>query len=145
MTTSKQEGKAIELQVTLGELKESYLREMGRGTEAPAACPALPSGSRTPRLGLTTITPTAEQAKKFGWTETPKGAMVVQVDPAGEAARLDIRPGDVIVSVQGQNIETANDLQEALKKVSVSEGFRMYVLSSPQRGGVGRYVYVQRG
>jgi len=140
----KQEGKTIELQVTLGELKESYLRDIG-GRTGPGGAPGTPERIESGELGLTTVTPTTEQAKKFGWTETPKGAMVVQVDPAGEAARLDIRPGDVIVSVQGQTIETANDLQEALKKVSLGEGFRMYVLSSPKRGGVGRYVYVQRG
>jgi serine protease Do len=141
---SKREGKTIDLQVTLGELKERYLREMG-GPGGPGAAPGTPERIENAELGLTTTTPTAEQAKTFGWTEIPKGAMVVQVEPAGEAARLDIRPGDVIVSVQGQNIETASDLEEALKKVSVSEGFRLYVLSSPKRGGVGRYVYVQRG
>lgn len=141
---SKRQGKAIELEVTLGELKERYLREMGT-PGGPGAVPSEPQEFENAELGLTTVTPTAQQAKKFGWTEPPTGAMVIQVDPAGEASRLDIRPGDVIVSVQGQNIGSAADLEEALEKVSISEGFRMYVLSSPRRGGVGRYVYVQRG
>jgi serine protease Do len=141
---SKQAGKTIELQVTLGELKESYLREMGGGP-GPGGTPGTPERIENSELGLTTVTPTAEQAKKFGWAEAPKGAMVVQVDPVGEAARLVIQPGDVIISVQGQTVETAGDLQEALKKVSISDGFRMYVLSSPKRGGAGRHVYVQRG
>jgi serine protease Do len=141
---SKQEGRTINLTVTLGELKESYLRDMGGGT-GPGRAPGAPERIENAELGMTTTTPTTEQAKKFGWTEAPKGAMVIQVDPAGEAARLDIRPGDVINSVQGRTIETAGDLQEALKKVNIRDGFRMYVLNSPKRGGAGRPVYLQRG
>ncbi len=132
--------KTLDVQVTLGELQEKYLR--GMGGEGPGGAPGRPERFESEELGLTAITPTAEQAKRFRWPETPKGAMVVEVSPAGEAASLGIQPGDVIVSVQSQPIESAGDLQEALKKVSISDGFRMYV-RSPRLGG--RYVYVQRG
>ena len=136
----KNQGRTMELQATLGELKESYLR--GLGGEGPGGAPGAPQKFESEDLGLTTVTPTSDQAKKFGWPETPKGAMVIEVSPAGEAASLGIRPGDVIVSVQNQPIESASDLADALKKVSVADGFRMYVLTPRQSG---RYVYVQRG
>lgn len=138
--------KTIDLEVTLQELKESFLRGMGGG-QGPGGAPGAPERFESDELGLSAVTPTTEQAKKFGWSEAPKGAMVVEVQPAGEAASLGIQPGDVIESVQSQKIESAGDLEEALKKVSIGDGFRMYVRSSPKRGGGGggRHVYVQRG
>lgn len=136
--------KAVDLEATLGELKESYLQR-AMGGEGFGGAPGAPEKFESEELGVTVVTPTSEQAKKFGWTEVPKGALVINVDPAGEAQTLNIQPGDVIVSVQSQTIEGADGLREALKKVSIAEGFRMYVLSSPKRGGGGQYVYVQRG
>jgi serine protease Do len=136
----KSQGRSMDLQATLGELKESYLR--GMAGEGPGGAPGAPQKFESEDLGLTAVTPTTEVAKKFGWPETPKGALVVDVNPGGEAASLGIRPGDVIVSVQSQVIESASDLSNALKKVSVAEGFRMRI-TSPRQGG--RYVYVQRG
>ena len=135
--------KTVQLEATLGELKESYLQR-SLGGEGFGGAPGVPEKFESEELGVTVVTPTLEQAKKFGWTEAPKGAMVIDVDPGGELA-TSVRPGDVIESVQNQKIEGADDLRQALEKVSLADGFRMYVRISPKRGGGGQYVYVQRG
>ncbi len=134
------DGEEMELTATLEQLKREYLRGMGENG-APGE-PGTPSEYQSEELGMTAVTPTAAVAEKFGWTETPKGALVTEVEGAGEAASLGIRPGDVIVRVQNQPIESARDLRQAMGEVSLADGFRMYI-RNPRAGG--RYVYVQRG
>ncbi len=133
------DGKEMKLKTKLGELKESYLRSLtGEEEEGPSGAPRRHTSEE---LGITYVTPTKDLAKQYNWSRTPEGAMVVKVSPAGEAANLMIRPGDVIESVNNEKISSASDLRDALEKVSKEEGFRMYV-RGPRLGG--RYVYVQR-
>ena len=42
--------------------------------------------------------------------DRPSGVLVAQVTRGGPAMRAGIRPGDVIVSVDGKEVETARDV-----------------------------------
>jgi len=44
------------------------------------------------------------------------GAMVTQVYPAGPAARAGLRPGDIITSVDGQNVSSSSELISAIEQ-----------------------------
>ncbi len=59
-----------------------------------------------------TVNPTLVQ--KYG-LYTTYGVYVVDVDPNGEASRLGIQKGDVIIEVNGKKIESTSDLKRALK------------------------------
>jgi len=129
--------KIVKLQAKLGELKEKYLFQARPGIRPPGE-----EGGKyeAEELGITVATPTEALAKKYGWKAKPQAVIVVDVDPTGEAYDLGIRPGDAIESVQDMPTPTAEDFAQAMKKVSLREGFRMRVVN-PVRGR--RILYVQ--
>ena len=130
--------KAIEREVQLGQLKEEYLRRRVPGRFHPDAGK---EEYEDEQLGVTVVTPAEKIAKELGWSKTPEGALVVEVDPAGEAADLRIEKGNVIVSVQGKAVRSAEDFAKAMEKVSLAEGFQMRVIG--HLGGA-RFLWVQK-
>jgi serine protease Do len=61
------------------------------------------------RLGLAFQPMTPDLATALG-VDGPKGALVSDVEPGGAAARAGIKPGDVVVSVNGTSIQHAEEL-----------------------------------
>jgi S1-C subfamily serine protease len=55
-------------------------------------------------------------AMESGVFQLPLGALVVSVDPAGEAAIAGLKAGDSITAVGGQNIEEDTSLEELLQQ-----------------------------
>jgi serine protease Do len=64
---------------------------------------------RRGRLGLSAQEMNAQLAQSFG-LDRARGGLVSSVDPEGPAARAGIKPGDVILQVNGQSIEHSNQL-----------------------------------
>ncbi len=56
---------------------------------------------------------TPELAKHFG---VKKGVLVAQVQKGGPAEKAGIKPGDIIVAVNGKEVETVNDLQRLIMR-----------------------------
>lgn len=137
---SSERGKFVDLTAELGELKESYLRGSARGEGDGQSESGSTRRYKSEPLGITYMNITDDLAKQFDWNRTPKGAIVVEVRPGGEASYLSIQPGDLIESINGKSIESAQELQEAFKKLE-GQDFRMY-LRGPRSGG--RYVFVQQ-
>jgi serine protease Do len=90
-------------------------------------------------LGMTVQTLTLELARKAGIEEGEKGVIVTSVEPGGLAARVGIRPGDVVVSVGSTNIADISDFRDAVKAEDLSQGIRMQV----KREGVRRFVFLR--
>lgn len=61
------------------------------------------------RIGVTVQDVNAQLAQSFG-LDKPRGALVSSVDPKGPAAKAGLKPGDVVLSVNGQPIERSNEL-----------------------------------
>ena len=95
------EGKEKDLTVTITELKEekqtTQAKEEGAGEEAP--------------LGLVVKNIDPNLAKRFRLRDT-KGALVVGVEQGSVAADAGIRPGDLLLEVDGQVISTAKDFHD---------------------------------
>src|SRR5262245_34832317 len=56
-------------------------------------------------IGIDSADITAEEAKALGW-ETPRGIRVVRSRDDGPAKAAGIQPGDIIVMLDGQEVES---------------------------------------
>lgn len=65
-------------------------------------------------LGGTIRPVTSAEAPKFDLETPGSGLMVVTVEPRGVFARVDIRPGDVILSVNNKAVKTPKDYEDAV-------------------------------
>ena len=62
-----------------------------------------------------------------------EGALIVQVLPNSPAAAAGIRRGDVVISVEGQAIRSASDLQAAVEKKKVGDRLSLELLRQQQK------------
>jgi serine protease Do len=102
-------------------------------------CSARPGSVSNNELGMNVETLTPEVARELGYDRDTRGVVVTQVDPSGLAARVGIRPGDMVVSVGGTPIQSLADFRQALQDRDVEAGIRMQI----QRDGVRRFVYLK--
>ena len=65
----------------------------------------------SPLAGAIIADVTTVVADRLRLREGVRGVVIVDVDPRSEAARIGVRPGDVIAKLQGEDIETAEQLQ----------------------------------
>jgi serine protease Do len=87
-------------------------------------------------LGVSIQEVSGELAKKFG-TEAGQGALVSQVfadSPAGEAG---IQPGDVIVSLGGEQIDGPAALQNTVERLKIGRKYDVVVLRGGERKTLG--------
>ena len=54
-----------------------------------------------------------------------RGVLITEVDPMSAAAREGVRPGDVILKVNGQAVETVRDVSQALQAIRPGGAARM--------------------
>ncbi len=100
------EGKEKSFALTISELTEekqaAQAKEEGGGEETP--------------LGLMVKNIDPNLAKRFRLRDT-KGALVVGVEQGSAAADAGIRPGDILLEIDGQVINTAKDFQAIAGKL----------------------------
>ena len=65
------------------------------------------------RVGIQVTNVTPNVAAALG-LDTPRGALVAVVDPAGPAARAGVKPGDVIVEFEGKQLADNDELIQAV-------------------------------
>ncbi len=80
-------------------------------------------------LGITVRPVTQALAQEHGWEyDEVKGMLIVtEVESLGEAAAMAVRPGDLIVSVQGKPVKTLSALKQALSPEALAEGVRIRI------------------
>lgn len=84
------------------------------------------------KLGLAFQRVTPDLAKALG-LESPGGALVAEVEPGGPAERAGIRPGDVIVSVDGVPIRHAEELPRQVARRMPGSQISVTVLRDGKR------------
>lgn len=67
------------------------------------------------------------------WYNLPEGIYIGGVVSGGPAATAGIRPGDVIVEIQGKTIKTYDDLQQILRTSKVGDETKIVVIRENQR------------
>jgi S1-C subfamily serine protease len=93
-----------------------------------ASVPELAQG-RTPAhafLGLQPITLDADTARQFN-LPVDLGVLAIAVTPGGPAATAGVRPGDVLVAIDGQSLKTSEDLIAALRRHNPGDTVRIAV------------------
>ena len=129
-------GKIARIKVKIGELEES---EEQKVAAADAKDPESVREVETLGMKLSQLTP--ELRKKFNLEEASEGVVVVDVGSDSAAAEKGIRPGDVIVEVAQEEVESPQDVEKKVSAVQKSE--RKSVLLLIERGGDLRFVAVR--
>ncbi len=91
-----------------------------------------------PAIGVGVEDLTPQIAKRLNTTRKV-GAVIVAVKPNSIAARSGIAPMDIVVSLDGKPIKSANDLKSALKGIDLEAGARLVVESQ----GMERFVFLR--
>ncbi len=129
------DGKTLALAIVLGELEKAM--EAGAAGDAPAE--AIGPGL-FPELGLRLGRITPELAERYK-TAAPEGAIVLGVEPKGDADRKGVAPGDVIVEME----QTAVATPEAVRKLvdEAKKARKTSALLLIQRGEDRRFVVLK--
>lgn len=108
-------GRRTQVPVTVGELTDAKISKLsGRVT--------------IESLGIVVETLTPQWAEQLGADAENGGAVVTEIQRQGRGARLGIRPGDVIIEVNGEEVSTSDQLKASMEEAD--EEFRMIL----QRG-----------
>ena len=114
-------GREVTLGVKLGELEEERLAARTPPTVTPSD-----DGVVEP-LGLNLAVITPELRQRFDLDEKTKGVVITEVVPDGSAAEKDLRPGDVIVEIDLEEVNEPSDVSEKVEKAK-DEGHRVVTL-----------------
>ena len=116
-------GKSVNVDVLRKGQRRAFKVTIGRLADDDAAPPAElgaeKSGERQ-LLGLKLAPLTDDLRKKHGLKDTVKGIVVTEVEADSQAARRELKVGDVIVEAQDEAVASVQDLVERIDKVRKS-------------------------
>jgi len=99
------------LNVTIGELN------LDRESETASNEPEPGDDDTSAGFGMTLGNLTAERARRLDLPAGTTGAVIMEVDPAGAAARSGLAEGDVILRVNRQKVASAAEANRELQRV----------------------------
>jgi Do/DeqQ family serine protease len=102
------DGKEQTLNVKLGEAEAA---KSARDDNAPAS-------DDKASLGVAVAPLTPEAAARTGLPRDAKGVVIQQVNPDSRAAEAGLQPGDVILEVNRQAVQSVDDLRAAVRKTT---------------------------
>jgi serine protease Do len=115
------EKKTEQLTIKLAEQPDDQtILAAGRGDAAP---------QNPGQIGVTLATPTATELDAAGLPDDAAGALVRAVRPNSPAARVGVRPGDLITRVGSTDVKSADEARTALKDVDLAKGVRLHLLN----------------
>lgn len=114
-------GKEVTVKVNLGELTEEQVATASEGPKSTA------EKGKIPDLGLALGSLTPELRERYSLGEKTDGVVITDVDAAGSAAEKGLKPGDVIVEVDQEEVKTPNEVSERVEKAK-TEGYRVVTL-----------------
>jgi serine protease Do len=124
------DGREVVVTIKLGELPQDMSR---LASNAPAA-PTPSKPMELPGLGLKIAPVTSESREKFSLPADQKGVVITDVAGGSSADEKGIKPGDVIVEIQQEEIKSAADVTEKLEKFRKSGRKSVLMLIQTQNG-----------
>ena len=129
------DGKAESFTVKLGELPTEGLAKAGGRSGG------LPRGTQADALdGVIVENLDARYRRQFNIPNQVQGALVVDVDDASPAAAAGLRPGDVILEINRQRVNSADEAVQRSREIKSDR-----VLLRVWSGGGSRYLVVDAG
>jgi membrane-associated protease RseP (regulator of RpoE activity) len=113
-TTKTKEPKELSPEFDLSDLEKALKGLTGVGGGVPAT--ALTTAFHVPDLGLRVAFIGPEQSRS-ALGSMPEGALVMEVEGSGAAAKAGIHVFDIIEGISGHKIASVDDLREAIRKV----------------------------
>ena len=117
-------GKSVSVDVLRKGQRRTFKVVVGRLADDEATTPPAELGadkSAERKLMGLKLAPIGDQNRKqFGLKDTVKGVVVLEVEAGSQAARRDLKPGDVIVEAQDEAVNTVDELVERIDKVRKS-------------------------
>jgi serine protease Do len=110
------DGKEVSLQVKVGELPEE--QQAAATPDKPA--PVVGKTVELSALGMSLSAITPENREKFQIGADQKGVVITDVGQGTPAADRGLKPGDVIVEVQQEEVTSPGDVQERVEKLRKS-------------------------
>jgi serine protease Do len=117
-------GKPLTLSVKIAEL--DIEAEQGQVAERDAARPGRPETQRT-AFGMEVSAITPAITRQLRVPAGQGGAVITSVDPASAAAEAGAASGDVILSVNGQPVQSVTEVTSALDRVPAGRNARLVV------------------
>ncbi len=123
-------GERLTVDVELGELPEDeQLAELGQ----PEPPTGTAGAAKIPELGFTLRPIDDELRQQFTLGEASKGVVVTEVDPQSPAATENLRPGDLLVEVNQEEVKGPGDVATRIAKLK-QEGKKSVLLLVDRQG-----------
>jgi serine protease Do len=120
------DGKQVTLQAVVGELPDE--QKVATNTTAPDKQPAPTRGLELSGLGLRLAPITQEARDKFQISADQKGVLITDVAGGTPASDRGLKPGDVIVEVQQQPVNSPADVRDRIDQVRKSNRKSVLIL-----------------
>lgn len=127
LVASLKPGTAIDLTLVRGGKKETRSVTIGELPNQPTEVEPESNGS-VEDLGLT-VEEFDQSSPRKPRTERTEGLVITQIDPQGLAARADLQPGDIIVSINGKDVSTIDEFRALTEKADLKKGLRLVIES----------------
>jgi serine protease Do len=108
------------------------IEELNLETESGGAAEEAQQEETGSGFGITLGPLGSEMARRLRVPSGTRGVLVTEVDPASTAAREGMRPGDIILKVNGQTVETVRDASQALQAIKQGGAARMLLWKQGQ-------------
>jgi serine protease Do len=131
------EGKERTVNTILGELPT----EMAGGPPGSRPGPATPKSDALDGVEVTDLD--QRTRRQIGLPANVQGALVSAVDPNSTAAEAGLKQGDVIVEINRQKVDNAQEAIELSDRIKSDEQILLRVWSGGRGGGGTRYIVVE--
>jgi serine protease Do len=129
---SKAPGTEVELDVLRDGDRREIAITLGTFPDEPSVEVARQDTDR-PRLGMTVRDITPSLAERLELPRETRGVLITDVEPgepADEASPVGLRRGEVIVSVNGETVESVDEFENAVARFESGDRIRLRVLSA---------------
>jgi serine protease Do len=131
---SKPPGTEVELEVLRGGERRNLSVTLGTFPDDPRS-PAVQEATDRPRLGMSVRDLTPALAQRLRLPEGTLGVLITDVETGEPAEEAGLRANFVIVSVNGETVESVDDFERAVTGFESGDRIRLRVLTPGAEGG----------
>jgi serine protease Do len=135
MVMATKPGTTVPMKVLRDKAEKSLsvtVEELNLETEGGAAAEDAQQEETGSGFGMTLGPLGSEMARRLRVPAGTRGVLITEVEPMSAAAREGVRPGDVILKVNGQAVEAVRDASQALQAIKQGGAARMLLWKQGQ-------------